>query len=378
MSAERADVVVVGAGLAGSAAAWALTRRGRSVVVFEAFEPGHTRGSSHGSARIFRRAYPDPLYVRLTGHAGELWRQLESEAELATPLLRITGGLDYGRARDPEELHAVLTSCGVPAELLAPAAAAERWPDIAFDGAPGLGGPVMFHPEAGVIDPERAMAAMRTLAASRGAEIHYGSPVTSVETSGSGAIVHTPERSVAANAVIVAAGPWVAPLIGDQVPLPPLTVTQQQAFHFAQRDPEAHWPIFIYKDELSLYGLPGGTDAPGMIKMGEHGYGATTTADTRDGIVNAAAKGRLAAFVRENLPGLVPEAPGELTCLYTSTANEDFILDRRSPFVISSACSGHGAKFAPLIGEIAADLACGKDHQEPRFTLTSHLAQSVT
>src|SRR5487761_676735 len=110
MSAERVDVVVIGAGLAGSAAAWALTRRGRSVVVFEAFEPGHTRGSSHGSARIFRRAYPDPLYVRLTGHAGELWQQLESEAESAasaeseseseTPLLRITGGLDYGRARD--------------------------------------------------------------------------------------------------------------------------------------------------------------------------------------------------------------------------------------------------------------------------------------
>jgi sarcosine oxidase len=372
VSAERVDVVVIGAGLAGSAAAWALTRRGRSVVVFEAFEPGHTRGSSHGSARIFRRAYPDPLYVRLTGLAGQLWRELEAES--GASLLRATGGLDYGRARDPEKLHHVLTGCDVAAELLAPAEAAERWPGLAFDSAVGT---VLFHPEAGVVDPERAMSAMRKIATSHGAEIHYGEPVTSIETTGTGAIVHTPGHSAAADAVVIAAGPWLAPLIGDQVPLPPLTVTQQQAFHFAQRSPEADWPIFIYKDELDLYGLPSGSDAPGRIKLGEHGNGASTSADARDGVVNALAREHVTRFVRKNLPGLDPETPGELSCLYTETANEDFILDRRGPIVISSACSGHGAKFAPLIGEIAADLACGKDQQEPRFTLASHLGQSV-
>jgi sarcosine oxidase len=222
------------------------------------------------------------------------------------------------------------------------------------------------------------MTAMRALATARGAEIYHGSPVTSLKASGNGVIVHTPERSVAADVVIVAAGPWLTPLIGDQVPLPPLTVTQQQAFHFAQRDPETDWPVFIYKDEISVYGLPSGSDAPGMIKLGEHEYGASTTAHARDGIVNAAARERLAGFVRENLPGLDPAEPGELTCLYTSTPSEDFILDRRGPFVISSACSGHGAKFAPLIGEIAADLACGEDQREPRFTLAGQLAQSAS
>ena len=80
MAATRADLIVVGAGLAGSAAAWAAAERGMDVVVLEAFQPGHRNGSSHGSARIFRRAYPDPLYVRLTGRAGILWRQLEDEA----------------------------------------------------------------------------------------------------------------------------------------------------------------------------------------------------------------------------------------------------------------------------------------------------------
>src|ERR1700735_4139243 len=124
MGTEKADVVIIGAGLAGSAAARSLASRGRSVAVIEAFQPGHQRGSSHGSARIFRRAYPDPLYVRLTGQAGERWRELAAEA--GEDLLTLTGGLDFGAARNPGQLHAVLTGCGVPAELMTAGAAGER------------------------------------------------------------------------------------------------------------------------------------------------------------------------------------------------------------------------------------------------------------
>ena len=99
-----------------------------------------------------------------------------------------------------------------------------------------------------------------------------------------------------------------------------------------------------------------------------------TTGDGRDGIVSPAARDRVGAFVRQHLPGLDPDPVGEVTCLYTSTANEDFILDRHGPFVVCSPCSGHGAKFAPLVGEIAADLACGGPSPERRFTLAAHLA----
>src|SRR5437868_11158168 len=123
MSTERADVVIVGAGLAGSAAAWALARRGRSVVLLEAFESGHRRGSSHGSARIFRRAYPDPLYVRLTGQAQVLWRQLADEA--GEEIVTTTGAVDYGPDRKQEKMDEILTGFGVPAELVAAGAAAE-------------------------------------------------------------------------------------------------------------------------------------------------------------------------------------------------------------------------------------------------------------
>jgi monomeric sarcosine oxidase len=367
MSADRVDVVIIGAGLAGSATAWALARRGRSAVVLEAFQPGHRRGSSHGSARIFRRAYPDPLYARLTGEAQRLWRQLADEA--GEELVLTTGSLDFGPAREQEKMYEILRAFGVPVELLPPAAAAERWPGVVFGGDP-----VMFHPDAGVIDAERAMGAMRALAQAHGAQIHYGSPVLSVSASDSGAVVRTAGRSWHAPAVVVAAGAWLEPLLGAQVPLPPLVVTQQQAFHFAPRAPASPRPLFIYRGEIALYGLLAGRDGevPGAVKIGKHDHGPVTTGDDRDGAVSPAGREEVRAFVRDRLEYLDPDPIGELTCLYTSTATEDFILDRRGPFVVCSACSGHGAKFAPLTGEMAAELACGGPAADPRFTLAAH------
>lgn len=380
---QRADLIVIGAGLAGAAAAWSASGRGMSVIVLEARGPGHRNGSSHGSARIFRRAYPDPLYVRLTGAAGELWRQLEDEA--GEPLLRVTGALDCGSVRDPVSLHRILTANGVPAELLGPDEAGERWPGFDFTGV----GPVMHHGDAGVVDPDRAMAAMLRLAAARGADVRFDTPVTRVERGrDGGALVHTDSGSFASPAVAVAAGGWLAPLLGDLVRLPPLTVTQQQVFHLAPRDAQAGsapddapLPVFIFQDENDdCYGLPGGRDGQvkGAIKLGEHHTGTVTTADARDFVVDPRARARVLAFARKRLPGLDGDSGpvNETTCLYTSTANEDFILDRQGPFVLASACSGHGAKFAPLLGEIIADLAAGKPAPDRRFTLAAHLAAS--
>ena len=373
MTADRVDVVIIGAGLAGSATAWALARRGRSAVLLEAFQPGHRRGSSHGSARIFRRAYADPLYVRLTGEAQRLWRQLADEA--GEEFVLTTGGLDFGPARKQDKMQEILRSFGVPVELMPPAAAAERWPGIAFGTDP-----VMFQPDAGVIDPERAMGAMCALAAARGVQIHFGSPVLSVSASEDGAVVRTADRSWQAPVVVVAAGAWLEPLLGGQVPLPPLVVTQQEAFHFAPRVPDASRPLFIYDGEIAMYGLLAGRDGevPGAIKVGKHADGPATTGDDRDGIVSPAGREEVRAFVRDRLEYLDPDPVGELTCLYTMTASKDFILDRYGPFVVASACSGHGAKFAPLTGELAADLAMGSPAADPRFTLAAHGALSYS
>jgi monomeric sarcosine oxidase len=372
----RADLIIVGAGLAGASAASVAARRGLNVVVLEAFGPAHRNGSSHGSARIFRRAYPDPLYVRLTGESGRRWRALEEAA--GERLLMLTGGIDFGDAREPERLHHVLTECGVPAELLPEQAAAERWPFIDFEGV----GPVMYHEEAGVLDPDRAITAMLRLAAASGADVRFDTPVEKLAAAASGgAVAITAGQTFTAPVAVVAAGPWIAPLLTGLLELPKLTVTQQQVFHFAPargREPEP-WPVFIHSDGGRYrYGLPGGRDggAPGAVKIGEHNPGQATTAAGRDFRIDPAARDRVRAFVADRLPGLDPAPGHEASCLYTWTANEDFILDRPGggPFVVASPCSGHGAKFAPLVGEIIADLAAGLPSPDPRFTLAAHLA----
>ena len=377
--AARADLIVVGAGLAGAAAARSAAARGASVVVLEQFAPGNRNGSSHGSARIFRRAYPDPLYVRLTGQAGEEWRALETAA--GETLLTMTGEIDFGAVRGPAGLHAVLTGCGVPADLLPPEEASRRWPQFDFTGS----GPVLFHQNAGVLDPDRAIAALLRLATSNGADVRFHTRVTALAAGGEGAVVRAGEESFTAPAVVVAAGAWIAPLLGGLVGLPPLTVTKQAVFHFGPAHAPAEpagpaaqpWPVFIAADGTDFcYGLPGGRDGevPGAIKVGEHHPGTVTTAAGRDFHVDEAARARVAGFARRRLPGLDPVPLNEATCLYTWTANEDFILDRQGPFVVASPCSGHGAKFAPLLGEFIADLAAGRPSPDPRFTLAAHLA----
>jgi monomeric sarcosine oxidase len=340
------DVAVIGLGLAGSAAAWALTSRGRSVTAFEAFAPGHRHGSSHGHSRIFRRAYRDPFYVELTGRARELWRRLEDAT--GERLVLPSGGLDYGEVGEPARMAEVLAAAGVPAELLDPEAAAERWPGLTFDGQ------VLFHPDAGVVDPTRTMAVLTRLATAAGAKLWYEDPVTALERDGDGVRLESASGSWRARTVVVAAGGWIAPLLADLVALPPLTVTQEQLFFFRSYEPRP-WPTFIHEDRR-IYGLPEGP----LVKVGEHMQGKETTADTRDGVVDPAARDRVTSYVRERLPGLEPVPEAELTCLYTTTKNEDFVIDRRGPIVVCSACSGHGAKFTPLIGELVADLVDGR------------------
>jgi sarcosine oxidase len=334
----RADLIIVGAGLAGSAAAWAASARGMDVTVLEAFQPGHQRGSSHGSARIFRRAYHDPLYVTMTGRAGAAWQRLQDAA--GEQLLQLTGGLDAGPGRDPVALHAVLATCGVSASLLHPGDVAERWPAYAFgEDGPENKGPVMYHADAGVLDPDRAIEAMLRLAGQRGADIRYATPAEHITVGGDSATVHTHAGPLTAPVVVAAPGAWIAPLLAGVIDLPPLAVTQEQVFHFAPKGLSATGllPIFISEDERGVfYGLPGGRDGevPGAVKLGEMGRGTPTTARARDFMVDPAARQRAIDFTARSLPGLDPGPVNETTCLFTSTASGDFILDRpRETFV---------------------------------------------
>jgi monomeric sarcosine oxidase len=361
------DVVIIGAGLSGAAAAWSLARRGRSVLVLEQFDPSHTLGSSHGSARIVRRVYGDAFYVSLTGEAFELWREVEARADVS--LLRMLGGLDFGTRRNVAGIADILASAGVAFERLPPSEAESRWPGMLFDGE------VIFHPEAGTVDSGAAVSALVSLAAGHGATLRYSTPVVTVSSSGT--VTLADGSSLSAATVVVAAGGWLGPLLEPVVALPPLQVTQQQIFHFPRIDPSAPpWPSVIHESSTyAVYHLAGGRDGGALDdrKIGEHDGGTACTAADRSGIVDRASRARVESYVRRWLPGLSPAPSSSATCLYTQTPSQDFVLDRIGAVVICSPCSGHGAKFAPLIGELVAGLVEGRS-VPPRFRLSSHLS----
>ena len=365
---DRFDVIVVGAGLMGAASAWAAAGRGLSVLVLDQYQPGHPHGSSHGSARIVRRGYGDGLYTQLGGRAFELWHEVEHAS--GSSLLRMHGGLDFGPRRNVPQVAQHLAANGVPHELLDAAEAERRWPGMRFTG------PVVYHAQAGTMDADRCVEALLALARRGGADVRHGVRVTSVRPHADRAEITTDDGTHwTAPCVVLAAGAWLEPLVAGLVRLPPLTVTQQQVFHFPRLDVGAPpWPSVIHEDEHGYYHLAGGRDGgPGDDrKIGEHDAPAPTSAATRDGRIDPDGRQRVIDYVRRWLPGLDPTPRGEATCLYTRTPSEDFLLDRSGPLVICSPCSGHGAKFAPLIGEFVVGLVTVTGDVPDRFRLSAH------
>lgn len=231
--------------------------------------------------------------------------------------------------------------------------------------------PVLFHPEAGVVDATKTIEACVHLAAKRGALVFEGQTVSSVIPGDDSALVVGGEQRLRARRVVLAVGAWAPEVLPGLLPFPVVRVTQQQIAHFPRQDASGPWPIFVHKDEVSVYGLPGGRDGgPGDgQKVAEHDGGRQTTATERDGVVEAVALARLVEYVKRWLPGLVPEPFNQTTCLYTTTADEDFVIERRGPLVVCSACSGHGAKFAPWLGQETVRLATSEHGAEARFRL---------
>ncbi|MER6988932.1 FAD-dependent oxidoreductase [Saccharopolyspora hirsuta] len=357
---------VIGAGLAGSATAWQLASRGHEVVLLEQATPAHRGGSSHGSARILRYAYADHLYARMMVRARPLWDEVERSAgrELITP----TGALDFGAQHQPEHMARVLDDLGVDHELLSAGRATERWPGFRFDT------PVLWHPGAGVIHAQAAVEAMVGLAAGHGARLETGWQVASAARERSGyRLVSASGAVVEAERVVVCAGGWLPDLLGElalpagfRSAMPPLIVRQEQAYHFPYRTggSAAAWPSFIFKDEhIQVYGLPGGQDADfrGQKVAEFNGGKVLPSAAHQDQLVDPANRRRVTSCVQDNVPGLEPDPYAETTCLFTSTPDENFVLDRADGITVVSPCSGHGAKFAPLIGVLAADLASAAD-----------------
>jgi sarcosine oxidase len=268
----------------------------------------------------------------------------------------------------------VLDQVGVDHELFDSVEASRRWPQFEFDS------PVLWHPGAGVIDAETSVQGMVRLASDQGARLLIGWEVTGVDRNGRNYVLrNTAGEEVHAARVVVAAGGWLPSLLGRLglpvgflARVPTLQVLQEQAYHFPYRDQSTQWPTFIHKNEvIQTYGLPGGRDAlhKGQKVAEYRGGRPIASAEDQDGRMDPASRERIIAYVGQHLPGLAPEPYAETTCLFTSTPTEDFVLDRYDGITLVSPCSGHGAKFAPLIGSLAADAAAERTPEAGRRLL---------
>ena len=352
---RRCDVLVVGGGAIGSATAWQLAARGVDVVLLERWAPGHHHGSSHGATRIFRLAYADAAYSARAVEALRLWRELEEES--GAVLLETTGGIDIGDEAAISAIEATFDVVGVRHERVPVAEAADRWPGFAVAGQDEV---VLHTPHAGRLWAERAVAVLHERAAALGCEIHTDEPALSLDAATGH--VGTERDEYVAETVVLTAGAWTPGLLeglpeSSLAGLPPFVVTREQTFHFPTLDDDLAWPSFIHHragGAAPVYGL----ETPGEgIKVAEHGTGAETDPDDRSFEIDEIGRQRLIRYVTERLPGLDPKPVTELTCLYTSTPDDTFVLERRGRLVIGSACSGHGFKFTPETGRELADLA---------------------
>ncbi|MEU4242626.1 FAD-dependent oxidoreductase [Actinoplanes sp. NPDC026619] len=360
------DVVVIGGGAMGSAAAWRLAARGRPVALLERFAPGHTRGASHGASRIFRLVYSDPGYIALAQRALPLWRDLEEAS--GTAVLDITGGVDHGNQAVLAALSEALEAAGAPGKWLAAEEAADQWPGLRFTDR------VFFHPSSGRVHADRSVAALQQSAAGLGAEIHHETPVEAITVRGDDHVeVVTAGRTWHARRVVVAVGAWSAKLLDGLAPLPPLRVTEEQPAHFPARDDAIAWPSFIHHLGDDVYGLA----TPGEgVKVGRHGGGPVVDPDARDFAPLGDTARRLRDYVREWVPGVDADRPAPISCTYTSTPTMDFVLDRVGPVVVAAGFSGHGFKFTPAIGEVLADLAIDGRPAPARFALNGKLSRT--
>ncbi len=367
------DVVVCGLGAMGSAALHQLAHRGRRVLGIERFTPGHDRGSSHGATRIIRLAYFEhPSYVPLLQRAYDLWREVEVDAE--RKLLHVTGVAEIGPPDGilvkgtlaSAKLHALRHEVLGARDLMRRYAAFQLPPqDVA-----------VVQPDGGFLEAEPSIHALLALAKAAGAEIRSGEAVRAIEPRAGGVRIVTERAAVEAGAAIVAAGPWTRSLLPD---LPaPLRVTRQVMAWFAPTEPAlfapGRFPVFLIESRHGIhYGFPPFGDAG--IKVAKHHHrDETVDPEDYDRSVSAADEALIRAALAEFLPAANGQRLAAKTCLYTVMPDGDFLIDRLpgSPQVIvASPCSGHGFKFAPVIGEILADLAItgSTRHDIARFRL---------
>jgi sarcosine oxidase len=357
-------IIVIGLGAMGSSTALHLAGRGHYVIGFDQFTPPHTYGSSHGQTRMIRQAYwEDSRYVPLLLRAYELWRRLE--VDTGRSLLHVTGGLMIGRAGGDLVARSTASAerFNLPHEVLSAAQIRRLYPAFRIDED----WVALWERNAGYLHPEACIAQQLQQSALAGAELHFNEPVMEWNAlPAGGVLVRTAHATYTADHLVITAGPW-APQLLRELNLP-LSVNRQVVYRFEpigsielfRRD---RMPVYIRemaKDQPMLYGFPlTGPDSEG-VKVGLHGSNEFCTPDTVDREIRAEDE----RVIRERLAEALPLLAGRLlhaeTCLYTMTPDEHFVIDKHPEFsqvTLAAGFSGHGFKFASVLGEVLAELA---------------------
>jgi sarcosine oxidase len=355
------DVIVVGAGGMGTATACHLARRGARVLALDRFPPAHDRGSSHGQTRLIRQAYYEhPDYVPLLLRAYDSWRELEATSgrRLLVESGLVMAGPDTGDVV-PGALHSARTH-GLAVETLTPADAEARWPALRIPPE----WRVVFEPQGGYLFVEDCVRAHAEQAVAHGADLRSGVTVHGWRTVGNDVIVDTDAGSFAAARLVLSPGAWASGLL--QLPGVPLVVLRKSLFWY--RPPAATaagfvtgtLPCFAFDTPAGFfYGFPRLDDRG--VKLAEHTGGRVVTDPLAvDRGIDPAEQARIDASIAAHLPALGRDCRTHATCLYTMSPDSHFVLGHHPAHpqvAIAAGFSGHGFKFASVVGEILADLA---------------------
>ncbi|BBY85609.1 glycine/D-amino acid oxidase, deaminating [Mycolicibacterium tokaiense] len=368
MSDNSYDVIVVGLGGMGSAAAYHLARRGIRVLGLEKFTPAHDKGSSHGGSRIIRQSYfEDPAYVPLLLRAYELWEELAGNTGLE--VYRLTGGLFMGAADSLTVAGSLRASqeWSLPHEMLTAGDVRRRFPTL----TPADGNVALFEAKAGFARPEMTVQAHLDLAAREGAELRFGEEVQSWQDGPTGVRVTTANGTYTAGQLVICPGAWAPALLTDLGI--PITIERQVLYWF-QPDggtaPFVDHPIFISEDPagMQIYGFPAIDGPDGGVKVAFFRKGQVCTPETIDRTVHQQEISEMQERATQLLPALTGPAVHTATCMYSNTPDEHFVITRPQGFTnVTVACgfSGHGFKFVPVVGEVLADLAVTGDTSHP-------------
>lgn len=370
-----ADMIVIGLGAFGSAAAYQLARRGASVIGIDRFSPPHDLGSSHGATRITRLAVGEGAnYVPLVRRSNEVWQALESE--YGESLYLRTGGLIMGPADGQVRHHGkpdfvrrtiqVAERYGIPHEVLRPSDLADRFPQFTLRGDEIA----YYEPDSGVLKPERCIAVQLEAAKRHGATIRTQEQVLSIEGSASAVEVRTDRATYSAAKVVLATGAWVPGMAGGPY-RQHLRVMRQVLYWFKPAQPELYaspgCPVFIWMhgsgDEDYFYGFPM-VDGHAGVKVATEQYQHDSDPDRLQREVTAEEQARMFEVnVSGRLRSVTPECVRSAACMYTVSSDSGFIVDAHPAHenvTVISACSGHGFKHSAGLGEAVAQQVLGE------------------